>query len=314
MNKEKILGDFLVFFLSEYEELLSDIISFFYQKEDSIIVDYETFIQRQFTHLDFHPSEFTDEPKSITSENIISLEDIVPKSKISSLLNFLYENFHHGFPDGDGGGGRENLEVSEIDLENYFRTYINYLNINPEVYISVYKQLFQTRLHDVIKCFNENVEEEKRKLSKLDNFDDKIQSEFESIIYDKLMSKTIENVQKKPFQYYGHSDEFGIYLNEITTINNWLKLAQKDQMFVVNSFNASKFTGIDYLVYKEVRYPDQLQRIGNNSFTAIKKDEKEYIEYLKRKSYHENEIDIILNLLSKNNIDTTIRKMEITGL
>lgn len=308
MNKEKILLDFAVFVLLDIEELCSSITNFFNQTNrkdypfDFNLLNYEEYLRQEILVEEIiENNDFKSELKS--------LNDLLSSIELNNLKGYLNNNFGEGFPDGDGTyRGNNPLEIQNSDLVRYFNAYLKHREINKDVFITYYIQLFETLNKSVSDKLKLEVEKIQNIRNTKDLLDLKLSNEYTESEHLKYKQKLFKSIKKNNFQYKGLADDKGLYFDERKTLNSYLEFLNKNE---IQNFNYPvKLPIIDkslnYLVYKYylfVLYDKQLDSTDNKIYNPLielnefNANNKGILDYIKSKGFDDSEIDFFINTI-----------------
>lgn len=334
MNKEKIIIDFIVFILLDFEELLSDEIYFFDQTrtEDSILkqidfseVEYEKYLQTRINLSDIIVD------KEIEFTRLNKIDEILNSKEIYNIVVFLNNNYKHGFPDdfedGLAFGGNFNLEISNSELIEYFYTYLSYDPLNKNVYITYYFQFMKNIIYFAEKQFEIdkkridkiNVSKELLEIREKIEFVENKKNHFKDVLF-----KSVENLH---FQLKGFADDYGVFIDFNQSLSEILKFSKTKGHNNIND-TIRKFDNKNHLANltnqyfelivlnannTELKYDSVKQKELASDLLKLKEENIDLIEYLITKKFSDSEIDIILNTLSDGHYnDLNIRNINFT--
>lgn len=316
MNKEKILLDFSMFILSDVEELCSLVTDFFGQiKRNELpfefkLLDYEEYIREEILVEEILVDY------NLKSE-IKSINDFLSSEELYNFREYLNNNFRDGFPDGDEDGsygGNSPLELKNADLNKYFDRYLRLRQINQNVFITYYIQLFDSLNGNVI-------EKLKTETDKIQNIADTkdllfidLSKEFVEDRRKKYKEKLFDSVENNIFQFKGFADEKGLYFDVKNTLNDYLAYLKTNEIIDIRySTNFPVIdNSLDYLLYQffeykvldinhfKNRFSTEKEEILSGVLHTLKKENSDLIKYLSIKNFSSQEIDIIFNVLSDN--------------
>jgi hypothetical protein len=307
MNKEKIILDFAVFVLSDVEELCSYITDFFGQafRQDSPFdlnfLNYEDYLRKEIITGDIIESpNFKSDLKSIN--------DLLSSAELNNLKEYLNKNFREGYPDGEGlYKGNNTLDLKNSDLVRYFNAYLKYREINQNVFITYFIQLFET----LNKSVSDNLKDEVEKIQNIKNTKDlldfNLSIEYTENEHLKIKQKLFKSIKKNNFQFKGIADDKGLYFDERKTLNSYLEFLSKNE---IKDFNyPSKLPNIDkslnYLVYKYYLFvlygkQDSTDSKVHNQQIELKEFKtanKSIVDYIESKGFNASEIDCFINTI-----------------
>ncbi len=308
MNKEKILLDFAVFVLLDIEELCSSITNFFNQTNmndypfDFNLLNYEEYLRQEILVEEIiENNDFKSELKS--------LNDLLSSIELNNLRGYLNNNFGEGFPNGDRTyRGNNPLEFQNSDLVRYFNTYLKHREINKDVFITYYIQLFETLNKSVSDKLKLEVEKIHNIRNTKDLLDLKLSNEYTESEHLKYKQKLFKSIKKNNFQFKGIADEKGLYFDERKTLDSYLEFLNKNE--IQNFDYPVKLPIIDkslnYLVYKYylfVLYGKQLDSADSKIYNPLielnefKANNNGIIDYIKSKGFDDSEIDSFINTI-----------------
>lgn len=305
MDKEKILLDFAVFVLSDVEELCSDITDFFGQVDrgdsqfDLNHLNYEDYLRKEiYTERIIETPNFISEFKTIN--------DLLSNTELNNLKDYLNNNFGEGYPDGEGIFiGNSPLQIQNSDLIRYFSEYLKYREINQNVFITYYIQLFDS----LYKLVSDKLKIEVEKIQNIKNTKDlldlQLSNEYTENEHLKFKQKLFKSIKKNNFQFKGIADEKGLFFDERKTLNSYLEFLNKNK--ILNFDYSTKLPNIDkslnYLVYKYslfVLYGKQdatdIKIVELNEFKIAN---KKMLDYIYSKGFNALEIDFFINTIHK---------------
>jgi hypothetical protein len=303
MNKEKILLDFAVFVLSDVDELCSYITDFFGQVNrgdspfDLNLLNYEDYLRKEINTVGIIESpNFNFELKTIN--------DLLSSAELNNLREYLNENFGEGYPDGEGTYmGNDPLELKNSDLVRYFNEYLKHREINQNVFITYYIQLFDT----LYKLVSDKLKIEVEKIQNIKNTKDlldfKLSSEYTENEHLKFKQKLFKNIKKNNFQFKGIADEKGLYFDERKTLHSYLEFLDKSE--IQNFDYPAKLPNIDkslnYLVYKYYLFVLYGKQDSTDSkfieLNKFKIGNKGIVDYIESKGFNDLEIDCFINTI-----------------
>jgi len=334
MNKEKIIIDFIVFILLDFEELLSDEIYFFDQtkREDSLLkqidlieVEYEKYLQTRINLSDIIVD------KEIEFTQLNKVDEILNSKEIYNIVAFLNNNYKHGFPDdfedGLAFGGNYNLEISTSELIEYFYKYLSYDPLNKNVYITYYIQFMKNIIYFAEKQF----EIDKKRIDKINVSKEllEIREKIEFVenkknYFKEVLFKSVENLH---FQLKGFADDHGVFIDFEQSLSEILKFAKTKGHNNINDTiktfdNKNHLANLTNQYFElivlnanntELKYDTVKQRELASELLKLKEENTDLIEYLITKKFSDSEIDIILNTLSDGHYnDLNIRNLNFT--
>lgn len=318
MNKEKILLDFAVFVLSDVEELCSYVTDFFGQVNmgdspfDLNLLNYEDYLRKEI-----NTGEVIESP-NFNSE-LKTINDFLSSSELNNLREYLNKNFGEGYPDGEGTyKGNDPLELKNSDLVRYFDEYLKYREINQNVFITYYIQLFDKLYKLVSDKLKIEVEKIQNIINTKDLLDFKLSNEYTENEHLKFKQKLFKSIKKNNFQFKGIADEKGLYFDERKTLACYLEFLNKNEIqnfdYPVKLPNIDK--SLNYLVYKYylfVLYGKQDSTdnkiIELNDFKIAN---KKILDYIESKGLNALEIDFFINTIHKGYFnDLEIRFLDI---
>lgn len=324
MTSKEIIEDFVVFTLLQYEELLSPVGYFFNQENAFSIFHVEGNLEyTQYIRNEIGLPELF-KFRQDASVNLKSISDLLSATQIKELIQFLNENFTQGFPDdvdeeGRAYGGNYNLFLTELELVETFREYLHLHSINPNIYVSFFLQLFNNNYYSA----KNKLDSESEYINKLGQYKASLPEELiEDYMnhYKGEFKKTLfRSMEEKPYQYQGFFDSKGFFINDKLTLEKWLEIS-KNRRVKYDLLNIPN-TGVDLLVYKYFKLKffnfsfqegfKGSKELLRNQFYDLRKRNHSLVEYLKGKGFEEEEIDIILNLLTHNKYEKlSIRKID----
>lgn len=334
MKKEKIILDFIVFILLDFEELISDETRFFdrIETDDLLFKDmcfddneYEKYIRKRI-----NVSNIISEKDNEFVE-INNINEILNSEEISDIIIYLFDNFIHGYPtdfeDGLSLGGNIKLKISNSEIREYFYKYVSYKTINNNFYLTYY-YLF---LKNIMYISEKHFELEKKIIDNLNiskellDVRDKIDFiESKRVYYQERLFNSVENLN---FQIKGFSDDKGLFIDFEKTLFELLKFTQfKSPININKTFQAINFIPNlanlinQYFKLKvldaniaELKYDTINQKKLFSDLNQLKKENSDLIEFLISKKFSDSEIDIILNILSNGHYnDLNIRNVNFT--
>jgi hypothetical protein len=334
MNKEKIILDFIVFILLDFEELHSDETRFFDQiQSEELLFERINFDEKKYENYiesRINISELLYD-KEIEIPQINNISDILNSEEIFNIVTFLRDNYRHGFPtdfeDGLATGGNLKIEISNTEIREYFLKYLSYREINSNVFISYYCQF----LNDISYLAKKQFELEKKIINEINiskellEIRDKIDFvESKKRHYKDLLFKSVENLN---FQIKGFSDDKGLFIDVDKTLVEILKYDQliypKSISNIIETFDTKNHLAnltkqyFELIVLNanntELKYDSVKQKELASDLLKLKEENIDLIEYLITKKFSDSEIDIILNTLSDGHYnDLNIRNINFT--
>lgn len=334
MKKEKIILDFIVFILLDFEELISDETRFFdrIETDDLLFEDmcfdnneYEKYILNRINVSNIisnKDNEFTE---------INNINEILNSEEISDIITYLSDNFIYGYPtdfeDGLSLGGNIKLKISNSEIREYFHKYLSYKTINNNIYLTYYYSF----LKDIMYISEKHFELEKKIIDNLiiskELLDarDKIDFiESKRVYYKERLFNSVENLN---FQIKGFSDDKGLFIDFEKTLFELLKFPQfkspkniNETVAAVNYIPNLANLINQYFKLKvlnaniaELKYDKNNQKNLFSDLNQLKEENSDLIEFLISKKFSDSEIDIILNTLSNGKYnDLNIRNLNFT--
>lgn len=305
MDKEKVLLDFAVFVLSDVEELCSYITDFFGQVDrgdsqfDLNHLNYEDYLRKEI-----NTGRIIETPNFISE--IKTINDLLSNTELNNLKDYLNNNFGEGYPDGEGiFRGNSPLQLQNSDLVRYFSEYLKYREINQNVFITYYIQLFDS----LYKLVSDKLKIEVEKIQNIKNTKDlldlHLSNEYTENEHLKFKQKLFKSIKKNNFQFKGIADEKGLFFDERKTLNSYLEFLNKNK--ILNFDYSTKLPNIDkslnYLVYKYYLFVLYGKQDATDSkiveLNEFKIANKKMLDYIYSKGFNALEIDFFINTIHK---------------
>lgn len=303
MDKEKILLDFAVFVLSDVEELCSHITNFFGQVDrgnsqfDLNLLNYEDYLRQEI-----NTSGIIESP-NFKSE-LTSINDLLSSAELNNLKDYLNNNFGEGYPDGEGTYiGNDPLQLHNADLVRYFNSYLKYREINQNIFITYYIQLFDT----LSKLVSDKLKNEVEKIQNIKNTKDlldfKLSNEYVENEHLKFKKKLFKSIRKNNFQFKGIADEKGLYFDERKTLYSYLEFLNKNEIqnFDYPAILPNIDKSLNYLVYKYYLFLLYGKQDSTDSkiikLNEFKIANKSILDYIESKGFNALEIDFFINTI-----------------
>lgn len=334
MKKEKIILDFIVFILLDFEELISDETHFFDRigSDDVPFKDmcfdnneYEKYILNRINVsniISYKDKEFTE---------INNINEILNSEEISDIITYLFDNFRYGYPtdfeDGFSLGGNIKLKISNSEIREYFHKYLSYKTIKNNIYLTYYYSF----LKDIMYISEKHFELEKKIIDNLNiskellDGRDKIDFiESKRVYYKERLFNSVENLN---FQIKGFSDDKGLFIDFEMTLFELLKFTPfkspnniNETVEAINYIPNLANLINQYFKLKvlnsniaELKYDTNNQKNLFSDLNQLKEENSDLIEFLISKKFLDSEIDIILNTLSNGKYnDLNIRNLNFT--
>lgn len=321
MDKKDRIKDFIVFVLCDFSELIDEVIYFFEQKNKTsyivdqssknafLINDYRDYLNKHLLPL---PNGL---PKK--NDNIIvdKPKDLFDEDEKAIIVNYINDNFRHGFPDADMMGnmsiGSSALDLKKEDLDNYIDFYFKFYETNNNVFISYFYQTlrdfdlagyeFEKEAYQLKKCYEE-----------YGYLIPELQEKFKELKKEHYTNKLYKCIDKKVFQTDIVIEDFEhlhYYLDFDKTLKNQLRLLPDD----FNDYNLDytydlKLT-ISYTLIKYINYifygiepvqnkrNDFIIKKAQEELDVIKKKNSKLISFLNNKGFEKREINIFFNIM-----------------
>ncbi|WP_129653431.1 hypothetical protein [Flagellimonas olearia] len=311
LSPTEILEDFVVFLLLQEDELLSPIGYFFNQENMVMLFDGK----EKTNYLDYIRQElgFLEKLKinPQLKPTIESLDDLLSKNEQQSLLKTINENFKFGFPtdcdeEGNPLDGSYNLNISPFELDETFQLYLALSKINPSIYISYVHQIFVHQWQIQHRALEENITRFNDVLLSRQLIPSNIKEDFQKNRLLKSKNKYFNVVEEKPFQFDGFFDSKGYFIDLEKTVTLWIELSKRFKLSydILLLKVPSDCSLMLYKYHKALLGENESEESSlSESFYEQIERNKPLVNYLKDKGFDNNEIYIVINLLSFNDFN-----------
>lgn len=315
LNTEEKLLDFIAFILADYSELLDDVNYFFsenYPPNKKLLANYKKNIESNFY-------------KFFLKENIY-IESILKKINISEnfnftdnekkvIINYINENYIHGYPDdvdeeGHAYGGRYRINLDLDQFNSYFDEYLSLCEITNNVYVSFFKYYLIEFEDSVISSIVNEYNSIKKLFLKKNDIKPDCMLDFIDTHKKRYKLNYLETYHNKNlFFIINKSDNDKFILD--------LKSSLKLQITKITEQNIEIKYSTDFIKLNDSLnefYYDLYLNIFENKpinknyinedliYNNILNEKKEYINYLNDKGFENNDVNAILNILSNNSL------------
>lgn len=320
MDKKDRIKDFIVFVLCDFSELIDEVIYFFEQKNKIIHIDdpfsrLPTVIKDYRDFLNEHLLSLPDGlPKK--NDNIIvdKPKDLFDEDEKAIIVNYINDNFRHGFPDGDMSTGSSEMDLNRTELDNYMESYLKFVVVNENIFISFFVQ-YLSRYLNADKEFHREAD----KIIEFEKYCRGLDTEVKAPLIKKKKEYYIERLyqafEKRHFQFeiiFENIKERKTFVDFDRTLINALNIIPKnfenysidysyDFNLGISNANLLYFNYIFYSIEPiQNNYSISDIEKAENDFEHIKKKNSKLITFLNDKGFDNREINITLNLLHLN--------------
>lgn len=311
LNNEERLLDFIAFILSDYSELLDNVNYFFCENfSKEVLSKYDK--NKESNIYKFYLKEtigFDSISKILKQYDLFNYTE---QNKID-LINYLNNNYRHGYPDdvdeeGFAYGGRYKINLDFNQFELYLDDYFSLSKINKSIFISYFKYL----LFEIKDSIMSYLEKEYNLIKKIHynsiQINPEIKLDFIEYYKNFYKSNYIKTFNDN-FLFFeinkNENDSFNInfkksLINQVTKIKELEinVIYTRDNIDFKNDLNGFIF---DLFLYTFENIPlIKNQSKINKIYDEITKEKSDYINFLKGKGFNNNDINNILNILSNN--------------
>ncbi len=199
--------------------------------------------------------------------------------------------------------GNWNLNISTFELGETFNSYIALSKINPNIYISYVHQIFVHQWQIQHLALEENITRFNDVLQSRQLIPNNIKDDFQKNRLLKSKNNYFNAVEEKPFQFDGFFDAKGYFINLEKTITLWIELSKRFKLsYDILSLKVPSDCSL--MLYKyhaallgENENEDSVQ--SEDFYKQIERN-KPLVNYLAHKGFDNDEIRIVINLLSFN--------------
>lgn len=312
LNTEEKLLDFIAFILADFSELLQGVNYFFWDEySEEVLKGFNT--SKDTNIYKFYLKETIDLD---SIKNTFKLNDLFNFSEQNKkdLISFINENYRHGFPDdcedgcAYGGNLKIDLDISQFNL--YLEDYRSLNEINNSVFISYFKYLLQ----DFEYSITEYLKKEYNQIKKL-HYNSKLikpEVKLDFIEHHKNIYKSnyIKSFNGNYLFFEINKDENDNF--NINFKNSLIKQITKIKELETTIVYTKDYTGFEsdlnefkyelFLFVFENKPLIKNLSVINEIYESILNEKSEFISFLRDKDFNNNDINVILNILSNNSL------------